>query len=177
MIIYWSLSLRFPHQNLVYISLLPTRATCSAHLVVTPIYTWSAAHFTQSAVTPFLLRTNIFLSTLFCHRSLTDTQVSHPLILCSFSKDSPSSISHVHLQFILNCSTVPHMQYAEPHTRFTFTELRSGHSHRCCLSVTSLPCPDHSAACLSLLCHVQTTVLTLLPSSMKLRTCGVCTWT
>ena len=29
----WSLSLRFPHQNPVYISPLPIRATCPAHLI------------------------------------------------------------------------------------------------------------------------------------------------
>jgi hypothetical protein len=30
----WSLSLGFPHQNSVHASLLPTRATCSAHLIL-----------------------------------------------------------------------------------------------------------------------------------------------
>ena len=30
----WSLSLRFPHQNPVYTSTLPVRATCSVHLIL-----------------------------------------------------------------------------------------------------------------------------------------------
>lgn len=35
----WSLSFRFTHQNVVYISLLPIRVTCLAHLVLLDLST------------------------------------------------------------------------------------------------------------------------------------------
>jgi hypothetical protein len=35
----WSLSLRFPHQKLVYTSPLPIRVTCTAHLILLDLIT------------------------------------------------------------------------------------------------------------------------------------------
>jgi len=37
----WSLSLWFPHQNPVYTSLLPIRATCPAHVILLDLITWT----------------------------------------------------------------------------------------------------------------------------------------
>ena len=72
----WSLSLRFPHQNPVYASLLPIRATCPAHLILDFItrtilgeeyrsLSSSLCSFLYSPVTSYLLGPNILLSTLF----------------------------------------------------------------------------------------------------------------
>jgi hypothetical protein len=70
----WSLSLRFPHQNPVYTSPLPIRATCPAHLILLDLitrtildeeYRSSLCSFLQYPVTSSLLGPNIVLSTLF----------------------------------------------------------------------------------------------------------------
>ena len=71
----WSLSLKFPHQNLVHTS--PSiRATCSAHRILDFItrtilgeeyrsLSSSLCNFLHSPVTPSLLGPNILLNTLF----------------------------------------------------------------------------------------------------------------
>jgi len=73
----WSLSLRFHHQNPVYSSSLPVRATCTSNFVLLDFITRtilgeqyrsissSLCSFLHSPVTPSLLRPNILLSTLF----------------------------------------------------------------------------------------------------------------
>ena len=92
----WSISLRFPHQNLVHTS--PFLHTChtSAHLILLDFITRtilgkeyrslssSLCNFLHSPVTPSLLGPNILLNTLFSKTlSLCSTlnvcdQVSHP---------------------------------------------------------------------------------------------------
>ena len=92
----WSFSLRFPHQNHVYASHLPIRATCPAHLILLDFTTRtvlreeyrslssSLCNFLHSPVTSSLLDPNIFLSTLFWNSyslrfSLNvSNHVSHP---------------------------------------------------------------------------------------------------
>ena len=92
----WSLSLRFPHQNLVHASPLPICATCPAHLILLNFITWtilgeeyrslssSLCSFLHSPITSSLLGPNIFLNTLFSNtlrlRSSLNVsdQVSHP---------------------------------------------------------------------------------------------------
>ena len=89
----WSFSLRFPHQNPVYASANPIRATCPVHLIHfdliarTVLYrslSSSLYSFLHSPVTSSLLGPNILLNTLFSkilslRSSLTMSyQVSHP---------------------------------------------------------------------------------------------------
>jgi len=68
----WSLSFRFPHQNPVYVSLLPIRATYPAHLILLDLITrsilgeWmslssSLCSFLQFLVSSLLLGPNILL--------------------------------------------------------------------------------------------------------------------
>ena len=92
----WSLSLRFPHQNLVYTSPLPTRARFTAHLIFLDLITRiifgeedrslssSLCSFLHSSVISSLLGPNTLLCTLLSsnlslHSSLNmSDQVSHP---------------------------------------------------------------------------------------------------
>jgi len=72
-----SLSLSYPHQNHVCTSPLPIHATCPAHPILLDLITRiifgveyrslrsSLCSFLHSPVTPFLLSSNIFLSTPF----------------------------------------------------------------------------------------------------------------
>ena len=73
----WSLSLRFPHQNRVYISPLPLCATCPANIILLDLITrmifvheyrslgFSFCSFLHSPVVSSLLGPSILLSTLF----------------------------------------------------------------------------------------------------------------
>ena len=73
----WSLYLKFPHQNPVYASPFPIRATCPAHLILLDLITWTIfgeeyrslnstlCSFLHSPVTSSLLGPNILLNTLF----------------------------------------------------------------------------------------------------------------
>ena len=92
----WSLSLRFLHQNPVYIFTLPIRATCSAHFIVLDFITRkiedeeykslssSLCIFLHPLVTSSLLGPNILHNTLLSNtlslRSslIASDQVSHP---------------------------------------------------------------------------------------------------
>jgi len=92
----WSLSLTFPHQNPVYTSSLPIRATCSSHLILIDWITRtifgeeykslssSLCSFHHSPVTSCPLGPNILHSALFSNilnlRSSLNVsdQVSHP---------------------------------------------------------------------------------------------------
>ena len=92
----WSLSFRFPYQNLVYTSPLPPiRTTCPAHLILLDIITRiilgeeysllsSSCSFLHCPVTSCFLGPNIFLSTLFsntlslCSSLSVSNQVPHP---------------------------------------------------------------------------------------------------
>ena len=92
----WSLSLSFPHKILVYVSPIPIRATCPAHLILLDFttrtifgeqyrsFSSSLYNFLHSPVTSSLLASNIFLNTLFSNtlnlRSSLDVsdQVAHP---------------------------------------------------------------------------------------------------
>ena len=92
----WSLSLRFTHQNPVYISPIPICDTCPAHLILLDLITWaifgegyisigsSLRSFLHSPVTSSLLGPNNLLSipfsiTLSLRSSLNvSDQVSHP---------------------------------------------------------------------------------------------------
>ena len=91
----WSLSLRFPHQNHVYVSPLPVSATCPAHFILDFItrkilseehrsLRSSLCSFPHSLVTSSLLGPNILLNALFSNilslRSFlhVSDQVSNP---------------------------------------------------------------------------------------------------
>ena len=92
----WFLSLRFPHQNLVYASVPPIRATCPAHLILLDFFTriiLGEEHrslssllcsFLHYPVTSSLLGPNFILYTLFsytlnlCSSLHVKDQVSHP---------------------------------------------------------------------------------------------------
>jgi len=92
----WSFSPRFPHQNPVYASPLPIRATCPAHLILFDLITrkilgeeyrslsYSLCSFLLSPITSSILGPNIPLNTLFSNNlSLLSSlnvsnQVSHP---------------------------------------------------------------------------------------------------
>ena len=86
----WSLPLRFPHQNRVYATPLPIRATCPTHFIL-DLITWtilgkqyrslrsSLFSLLHSPVTSSLLGPNIILNTLSLHSSLNmSDQVSYP---------------------------------------------------------------------------------------------------
>jgi len=91
-----SLFLGFPHQNTVYVSPLPIRATCPAYIILLDLITRtilgeeyrslisSLCSFLHSPVTSSLLGPNILLNTLFSNAlSLLSSlnvsdQVSHP---------------------------------------------------------------------------------------------------
>ena len=71
----WSLYLKFPHQNPIYASPLPIRATCPAHLIFLnfPI--------TSSLLGPTCLLSSLFSDTTGLISSLNvSDQVSHPYI-------------------------------------------------------------------------------------------------
>ena len=108
----WSPSFRFPHQNPVYASLLPIRATCPAHLILLDLITRtilgevyrslssSLCSFLHSLVTSSLLGPNILLNTLFSNTfslrsslNVTD-QALHPYktTLCRYSTYGSTSI-------------------------------------------------------------------------------------
>jgi hypothetical protein len=91
----WSLSLRFPHQNPVYTSPLPIRATYPAHLILLDFITRiildedykslnSLCSFLHSPVGSSLLGPNILLNTVFSNTFslrfslIVRDQVSHP---------------------------------------------------------------------------------------------------
>jgi len=92
----WFLSLRFPHQNPVYVSPLPIGAQCSAHLILLYFITRtildeeyrslrsSLCSFLHSLVTSSFLRPNILLGILFSNTLswlsflIVSDQVSHP---------------------------------------------------------------------------------------------------
>ena len=70
----WYLSLRFPHQNLVYTSPLPIRVTCPAYFILLDLmarkifgdeYGSSSCSFLCSPVTSSFFGPNILLSTLY----------------------------------------------------------------------------------------------------------------
>jgi hypothetical protein len=75
----WSLSLGFPHQNPVYTSSHPIRATCPAHLIHLDLFTRiifgegyrlissPLCNFLHSPITSSLLGPNILLKTIFRH--------------------------------------------------------------------------------------------------------------
>ena len=93
---YWSLSLRFPHQNPVYVFPLSIHATCPAHLIILDLITRlifgeqyrslssSLCSFLHFSVISSLLGPNILLSILFSNtlrlRSFLNVsdQVLHP---------------------------------------------------------------------------------------------------
>ena len=92
----WSLPFRFSYQNLVCTSLLPIRATCTAHLILLDFITrtilgeqyrslsTSLCSFLHSPITSPLLGPNVLLNALFSNtlslRSCFNVsdQVSHP---------------------------------------------------------------------------------------------------
>ena len=94
----WSLSLRFPHQNPVYASPLPIRATCPANHIFLNLITWtifgeqyrtfssSLCTFLHSPLTLSISGPNILLNTLFsntlslCTSCNMREQVSHPYL-------------------------------------------------------------------------------------------------
>ena len=92
----WSLSLRFPHQELIHPLSSPVRATCPAHLILLDFITRailgeeytsfssSLCNLLHSPITSSLLGPNILLNTIFSNilsflssRNISD-QVSHP---------------------------------------------------------------------------------------------------
>ena len=88
----WFLSLRFSHQNPVYTSLLPRRATCPAHLIIFDLVnrtklgeyrtlSSSLCSFLHFPVTPSLLGPNILVSALFSN-TLSLRSLPHPPSQC-----------------------------------------------------------------------------------------------
>ena len=93
----WSLYLKFPHQNPIYASPLPIRATCPAHLIFLNLITravlgeyrslsYSLCSFLNFPITSSLLGPTCLLSSLFSDTTglisslNVSDQVSHPYI-------------------------------------------------------------------------------------------------
>jgi len=85
----WSFSVRFPHQNPAYTSIIPTHATCSSHLILLDLITLtifkdqyrslssSIPSFLHSPVISSLLGQNILLSGLFSNTCIKSSRHSH----------------------------------------------------------------------------------------------------
>ena len=66
----WSLSLRFPHQNPVYASPFPIRATCPAHLILPDFITRTILRETRSLSSSIIIIIIIIIITLYWQKYL-----------------------------------------------------------------------------------------------------------